>query len=116
MVGWIRRWMEGWGTQVDTQVDRVIVLNPIIPVVEQLLNSTFSSYIYTFCVCDFAIFPFKIRSLLPLLSLVLALDFLWPAEYGRSDNVLIPKRRSQDIAHCTNSPLDSCQRPKEQPD
>lgn len=32
----------GMGTQADTQVDRFIVLNPIVPVVDQLQNGPHS--------------------------------------------------------------------------
>lgn len=71
---WMDEWINGWmdtkmdgrmGTQVDTQVDRFIVLNPIVPVVEQLLNSPHSLLISIPFVCDFAIFPSKLEVYCP---------------------------------------------------
>ena len=41
----------GMGTQADTQVDRFTVLNPIVPVVDQLQNGPILFlYLYLLCV------------------------------------------------------------------
>lgn len=113
MVGQTGRWM-GMGTQADTQVDRFTVLNPIVPVLDQLQNGPIL-FLYLYLLCVTLQFSLqKQKSVAPLLEFSLALGFLWPAEYGRSDNVLIPKPGLR--RHCTLALtlLDSCQHPKEQ--
>ena len=55
-------------------------------------------YLYLLCVTlQFSLQNYK--SIALLLQFGLALDFLWPEDYGRSDNVLIPKPGLK--RHCT---------------
>lgn len=56
--GWMDRQMDG---RMGTLVDRFIVLNPIVPVVEQLQNGPHSLLISIPFMCDFAIFPSKLE-------------------------------------------------------